>query len=74
VPDRRHQVEQVGVRLGDLLGEELDDADDAALRGDRERERPVHAALGRDARAGEVGVVDHVPDPGRLGLGPHAAG
>src|SRR5207302_5586842 len=73
VSDRHHQVEQVGVGLGDRLGEELNDADHASDGSDRESEGSVNVALGRDPRAWEVGVGRDVRYPGRLCVGPYPA-
>src|SRR3989440_474524 len=73
-PDRRHQVEQVVVGLGLLLGEELDHTDESAHRADREGERAVHPALCGNGRAREVRVDRDVPDPGRRLALPPASG
>ena len=73
-PDRHHQVEQVVVGLGLLLGEELDHTDESAHRADREGERAVHPALCGNGRAREVRVDRDVPDPGRRLALPHASG
>src|SRR5687768_11091848 len=72
--DGRHQLEQIFVRLPDLVAEELDDAQDLIAQQDGEAERAVEPFRGGEGRTREVVVLDHVGNPGRLAAGPDAAG
>src|SRR5207237_6658740 len=58
VADGCHRMEQVLVRLPDLLAEELHDPQDVAAEQDGKAESRVQSFACSDERAGEVRVVD----------------
>jgi hypothetical protein len=72
--DARHGVEQVGVGVARLAGEELDRAQQAAPAADREAERGAQAGLHGARAARQVGAGGDVGEPGRLPGGPDGAG
>ena len=73
VPKHRHRGKQGLVRRLEVAREELHRADDLAGASDREAERGAQTRPGSYLRTREVGVRDHIDDPGRLTAGPDPA-
>jgi hypothetical protein len=72
--DGGHHRQQLVVRLLQRAVEELDHAEHLAAAPDREAEGAVQADPGRGRGPGEVGVRQHVRDPGGRAAGPDPAG
>ena len=71
--DRAQQLEQFRIRRPELPAEELHDAGNVAVGDDREAERCVQPIARGHLRAREIGILQHVGDPGWFARGPDPA-
>jgi hypothetical protein len=71
--DRAQQLEQFRIRRPELPAEELHHARDLPVGDDREAERGMQPVARGHSPRGEIGILQHVGDPGGFPRGPDPA-
>src|SRR5262249_38296576 len=71
--NRAHHLQQLAIRLLDLVAEEFEHTEDLSPEKDRKTECCMQTFLSRDRRTWKVQIKGHIFYPGRSGLRPDSA-